>query len=183
MVSVTSMVAARATGTSASKCSIESERAAAGSHVAPERRRPASARASALATRGLEADLGRLALGVTGELEELARREAERAGDQVRGELPDAGVQVAHHRIVVAARVLYRVLDLAEAGLQLREVLRGAELRVRLGEREDVAQRLRERALRLGLGRPPAGRPGTAAGADHGLEGRALVARIALPRL
>src|SRR5207245_1201424 len=85
-----------------------------------------------LAARGLEADLGGLALGFTAELEELARREAERAGDQVRGKLRDARIQVAHHRVVVAARVLHRVLDLAEARLQLREVLRGAQLRVGL---------------------------------------------------
>src|SRR5207245_9152402 len=70
-----------------------------------------------LAARGLEADLGGLALRFTAELEELARREAERAGDQVRGKLRDARVQVAHHRVVVAARVLHRVLDLAEARL------------------------------------------------------------------
>src|SRR5216110_3087976 len=111
MVSVTSMLASRATATSASKRSMASERAAARPPVAASRRRPASA----LAARGLEADLGGLALRFTAQLEELARREAERAGDQVRGKLRDARVQVAHHRVVVAARVLHRVLDLAEA--------------------------------------------------------------------
>src|SRR5213594_2721619 len=152
MVSVTSMVASRATTTEASKRSMESSRAAAGPPVAPQRRKtPASARAKVLAARGLEVDLGGLALRFTGELEELARREAEGAGDQVRGELRDARVQVAHHRVVVAARVLHRVLDQAEARLELREVLRGAELRVGLGEREELPQRLRERPSGLGL--------------------------------
>src|SRR5216110_1452756 len=153
MVSVTAMLASRATTTSASKRSMASERAAARPPGAASRRRPASAPASALATRGLEADLGGLALRFTAQLEELARREAERAGDQVRGKLRDARVQVAHHRVVVAARVLHRVLDLAEARLELREVLRGAQLRVGLGEREDLPQGLRERPLGLGLGR------------------------------
>src|SRR5437762_5934418 len=128
---------------------MESPRAAAGRPVAARRRRPASAPASGLAARGLETDLGGLALRFTGELEELARREAERAGDQVRRELPDARVQVAHHRVVVAARVLHRLLDLAEARLQLREVLRGAQLRVGLGEREDLPQGLDRKSTRL----------------------------------
>src|SRR6059036_4346924 len=183
MVSVTSMVASRATTTSASKRSMASERAAARPPVAASRSRPASTPASGLAARGLEADLGGLALRFTAELEELARREAEGAGDQVRGELRDARVQVAHHRVVVAARVLHRVLDLAEARLELREVLRGAELRVGLGEREDLPQGLRERSLGLGLGRRSLRRHGAVAGADHGLQGGALVAGVSLHRL
>src|SRR2546422_7116707 len=179
MVSVPSMLASRAPAPGAWKRWRGSEREAARPPGAASRRRPASA----LATRGLEADLGGLALRFTAELEELARREAERAGDQVRGKLPDARVQVAHHRVVVAARVLHRVLDLAEARLELREVLRGAQLRVGLGEREDLPQGLRERPLGLGLGRRSLRRHGAAAGADHGLQGGALVAGVSLHRL
>src|SRR2546426_4908605 len=51
------------------------------------RGRARQSRVALLAARGLEADLGGLALSFTGELEELARREAERAGDQGRGGL------------------------------------------------------------------------------------------------
>src|SRR5437899_12137965 len=98
MVSVTSMVASRATTTSASKRSMASERAAARPPGAASRRRPASAPASALATRGLEADLGGLALRFTAQLEELARREAARAGAHGPGILRARRAEGAPHR-------------------------------------------------------------------------------------
>src|SRR6476620_1812321 len=47
-------------------------------------------------------------------LEELARREIEHARDDVAGESCDLGIQVAHHGVVIPARVLDRVFGLAE---------------------------------------------------------------------
>src|SRR5438552_15524172 len=101
MVSVTSMVASRATTTSASKRSMASERAAARPPGAASSSRPASAPASELAARGLEADLGGLALRFTREIEEFGRREAERAGGQVGEGLRDSLVAVTHPRVGV----------------------------------------------------------------------------------
>jgi len=62
------------------------------------------------------------------EAEELAWLEPERSGDQVGGELLDLGVEVADHSVVIAARVLDVVLDLAEVPLQRKEALPGLEI-------------------------------------------------------
>ena len=53
-----------------------------------------------------------LAVGFGG-LEELARREIEHAGENIRGEDLNLGVEVAHDCVVVAARVLDGVFGLA----------------------------------------------------------------------
>src|SRR5262245_52132968 len=103
MTSVTSMPASRLTATWTSTPSIASERAAAGVAIVPTS--ASAATTAALRRAGSEADLRGLALALTRQLEELARREAEGAGDEVRRELRDAGVQIAHDGVVVAARV------------------------------------------------------------------------------
>src|SRR6267378_377273 len=73
---------------------------------------PASCRGRA------EADFGRFALGGRGDLEEFARLESQHVRENIRGELLDFGVQVADHGIVIAPRVLDRVLNLSERSLQ-----------------------------------------------------------------
>src|SRR5580765_3896131 len=178
MTSVTSMLASRPTATWTSRPSIASERAAPG--VATAQTSASAATTDALRRAGSEVDLRGLALALTRQLEELARREAEGARDEIRRELRDARVQVANDRVVVAARVLDRVLDLPEARLELREALRGAELRVRFREREHLAERARELALRLGLRRGTGRAHGLVARLDHGLERAALVAGVSL---
>ena len=114
--------------------------------------------------------------------EELPRPEAERPGDQVRGELRDLGVEVADHGVVVAAGVLDVVLDLGEAPLEREEALGGLEIGIRLGQGEDLPHRLRELPFGLAGGGRAAGARGPVAGLDHGLQRALLVARVALDR-
>ena len=60
-----------------------------------------------------------------------------------------------HDGVVVPPRALHGLLDLRERALQLSEVLRGAKLRISLGEREEAAQRSGQGAFSLrALGRP-----------------------------
>jgi hypothetical protein len=60
-------------------------------------------------------ELHRHRLAIRGsDFEELALLEAEHSGENVRRERLNLRIQVAHHRVVVAARVLDRVFGLAE---------------------------------------------------------------------
>ena len=77
----------------------------------------------------------RLAIFLSVELEVLALGEAEEGRDEVGRHGVDRRVEVAHDGVVVAARVLDRVLDLPERGLELREALVRLEVGVRLGDR------------------------------------------------
>jgi hypothetical protein len=116
------------------------------------------------------------------DLEELAVPESEPSSDHIRRELLNPGVEIAYDRIVVAAGVLQRVLDLRERLLELREVLRCAELGIRFGQGEQPAQRGRQRPFRLtALGRSRTlGRHGPIPCGDHRFEGLLLVAGVAL---
>src|SRR3990170_5133117 len=175
MVSVTSITPSALTCTSTSKLWMTSSLAAAGAAASSRkekrraRRRIRHLRAR-LAGAGFEADLGRFALRGVGQLEELARLEGEKAGDEVRGEHLDLGVEVAHHGVVVAAGVLDGLFNLAERVLELREALDGAQLRVGFGQREELPQRPGQDVLSCGLGRRPLGAHGGAAGLDDVLE-------------
>src|SRR3989442_6859946 len=98
------------------------------------------------------------------ELEVLALGEAEEQRDLVGREAVDGGVEIADDGVVVATRALNRLLDLAERALELAEALVRLQLRVRLGEREELTERagqlvlgLRARLLRLGRDRRAAG--------------------------
>src|SRR2546425_498663 len=73
----------------------------------------------ALLSGGAEADLGHFTLGGHGHFKELARLEVEHPGEDVRGELRDFGVEVAHDGIVIAPRVLECVFELGERALEL----------------------------------------------------------------
>ena len=72
----------------------------------------------------LELHRHRFAVG-GGHFEELPQLEAEHSGQNIGRKGLDLRVQVAHHRVVVAARVLDRVFRLAERALQLGELLGG----------------------------------------------------------
>src|SRR5712692_817169 len=91
----------------------------------------------------------RLAIFLSVELEVLALGEAEEGRDEVGRHGVDRRVEVAHDGVVVAARVLDRVLDLPERGLELREALVRLEVGVRLGQREELAEGAGQRVLRL----------------------------------
>src|SRR5206468_8120248 len=87
-------------------------------------------------------------------LEELPRREAEHPRDEVRREAGDLCVQVAHHRVVVAARFLQGVLEFAERVLQALELSGGLQLRILLRHGKQTLQCPAELVLRLrALGR------------------------------
>src|SRR3989304_6968250 len=122
MVSVTSITPSALTCTSTSKLWMTSSLAAAGAAASSRkekrraRRRIRHLRAR-LAGAGFEADLGRFALRGVGQLEELARLEGEKAGDDVRGEHLDLGVEVAHPSVVVAAGGLGGPFGFAPRGL------------------------------------------------------------------
>src|SRR5947207_1726693 len=117
------------------------------------------------------------------ELEVPPRMELEERRDDVGREGLDRGVQVADHRVVVAARVLDRVLDLAERPLELDEVRVRLEVRIGLGEREELTEGARERVLRLRPCLRRLRRDRCATRAGHGVERRPLVGRVALDRL
>src|SRR6476659_1515851 len=116
-------------------------------------------------------------------LEELACREPERAGDRDAGEGLDRVVVGQHGVVVDLPGDRDPVLGLGKLALQLPEVLVGLQLRVRLGDREQPAERLAQDPLGLGRlgGRTCALRRGARLG-DR-LERAALVRRVALDGL
>src|SRR6266436_7908787 len=99
----------------------------------------------------VEAHLGRFAFGGGGYFEELARLESQHVGKNVGRKLLDLGVEIAHDGIVVAPRVLHRVLALGERSLERSETFDGTELRVGLGKRKEALQRAGEHVFRLSL--------------------------------
>src|SRR5437870_9301609 len=83
------------------------------------------------------------------ELEVLALGEAEERRDLIGREAVDGRVEIADDGVVIAARALNRLLDLAERALELAEALVGLELGIRLGEREELPERAGQRMLSL----------------------------------
>src|SRR4029077_4501480 len=90
--------------------------------------------------RRAEADVRDFAFDRGRDFKEFAGFEIAHAGNHVRRELLDARIEVAHGGVVIAARVLQRVFDLAKRGLKLGKVVSGAKLRVGFREREELAQ-------------------------------------------
>src|SRR2546428_2064017 len=136
----------------------------------------------ALLSGGAEADLGHFTLGGHGHFEEFARLEVEHPGEDVRGELRDFGVEVAHDGVVIAPRVLECVFDLGERALQLREAFHGAKLRGSLGQGKQVLERAGEHAFGLALGSRALRGHGAVARVDDSLESALLVSGVALDR-
>ena len=149
-----------------------------------ERRERALASDAAEATgRALESDLRCLALRLVLDFEELADREAERAGDDEARERLHRVVVREHGVVVDLAADGDLVLRLGELGLELPEVLVGLELGIRLGDREEPAERRAEDPLGLaGLCRGLRVL-GARARLGDGLERAALVCRVALHAL
>src|SRR5437867_2638344 len=84
------------------------------------------------------------------ELEILPLDEAEEQRDLVGWKAVDRRVEIADDGVVVAARALDRLLDLAERGLELTKALVRLEVGIRLSEREELTQGARQLVLRLG---------------------------------
>src|SRR5688572_9794146 len=139
MRSTTLRLPSSCTKTSAANERIASCAPAGAARTSAARRSTAFARTS-----GPEADGRCLALLGAVELEVLALLEPELRRHQVRGKALAAGIEIAHHRVVVAARVLDGVLERGELALERHERLVGLELRVGLGHREQRADGLRE---------------------------------------
>ena len=75
------------------------------------------------------------------DIEEGPLAEAQRGGEQCRGELLDAGVVLLHRVVEEPPRRRDLVLDVGQFGLKLLEVLVGLEVRIGLGQREQLPQR------------------------------------------
>ena len=121
------------------------------------------------------------------QLEELALLDAGGGADQAGGEALAQGVEIAHHGVVVAARVLQVVLDGHQAAVQLQEVGVGLERRVGLDQDEDAAQGRGQAGLLLAAlgqrGRVRGRGHGGGAGGHDGGQGLVLVAGVAAHRL
>src|SRR4030095_12673019 len=96
-----------------------------------------------------EGDAGNLTLFGAVELEVLPLDEAEEQRDLVGRKAVDRRVQIADDGVVVAARALDRLLDLAERALELAKALVRLEVRIRFGEGEELAQRSGQLVLGL----------------------------------
>src|SRR5271155_17005 len=79
-------------------------------------------RRNAVTIAASELDRNRFAVGLGG-LEELPRLKAEHTGKNIRREHLNLGIEIAHHSVVVASRVLDRVFRLNQRSLHLREFL------------------------------------------------------------
>src|SRR6266478_6940976 len=113
------------------------------------------------------------------ELEVLPLGEAEEQRDLVGREAVDRRVEITDDGIEVAARALNRLLDLPERALKLTEVLVRLQLRIRLGEREELAQGAAQLILGLGARLGRRSRHGRAPGADDLIERVPLVRGVA----
>src|SRR6266540_3748864 len=82
------------------------------------------------------------------DVEEILRRKSERAGQQHRGKLLDAGVVFLHRVVEEAARGGDLVLDVGELGLELLEVLARLEIGIGLTQSEQLPQRPTQRVFR-----------------------------------
>src|SRR5262245_45983939 len=130
----------------------------------------ASARASAASRRiesAPESDARDLTIFGAFELEVLPLGEPEELRDLVRRKAVDRGVEVAHDRVVVAARALDRLLQLRERALEVAKALVGLQIGVRLGEREQLSQGTGQLVLGLRASLGGLRRHGRAAGAHH----------------
>ena len=111
----------------------------------------------------LEADGRHLAVGGVLDLEELALREAERAGEQDGREDLNRVVERQHGVVVDLARDRDLVLGVLQLRLEVEEVGARLQVRVRLGDGEEPAERLAQDALGGGRLRPAPARPRRAA--------------------
>ena len=120
-----------------------------------------------------EADRRHLAVAGILDLEELPRPEAEHARDEHRGEGLDR-VVVRQHRVVVDlprdGDLVLRVLQLV---LEVQEVLVRLQLRIRLGNREEPAERLAQQ---------PSAAPASAGFCAFAAAARAAVTASNVPR-
>src|SRR6266852_8481916 len=198
MVSVTSIVPSAITIVSDWKFSMRSSRVLRAEAAGKTKTNRAMARKDRMAMRRTrvipcaapgscrgraEADLGRFPLGGCGDFEEFARLESQHVREDIRGELLDFGVQVADHGVVIASCILHGVLYLSERGLQRREALDGAELRIRLRKRKQALQRAGKHVLCLRLVTRAGRAHGSIARVDHRLQRTFLMSRVALDRL
>ena len=119
-------------------------------------------------------------LSILAGLEELPRREAEEPRDDQRRERLLARVEAQHGRVVVPAGGGDLVLGVRQLLLELHEVLGRAELRIRLRDGEQPAERRPEHVVRLGRRLRAGGAHDRGARPCHLVEDLALVRRVPL---
>src|SRR5262245_44810791 len=117
------------------------------------------------------------------ELEVRPLGEAEELRDLIGGEAVDGRVEIAHDRVVVAARALDRFLDRRQRSLEITEGLIRLEVGIGLGEREELAQGAGQLVLGLGARLGRLRRHRRAARADDLVERAPLVRCVALDGL
>ncbi len=88
--------------------------------------------------RRLELHVGNGAFGGIGDLKELPLLEVEHPRNDVGRERLNFGVEVAHHGVVVTARILQRVFQLGERLLQRLELGVGLQVGIGFGNREQI---------------------------------------------
>ena len=95
----------------------------------------------------LEFDRDGFPVGIRG-LEKLLLGKAKHASQDVGRKRLNLGVEIANDRVVIASRVLDRILGLAESALQLAELLRRFQFRVVFCHREQALQSTRKLIFR-----------------------------------
>src|SRR5712692_561950 len=129
--------------------------------------------------RRTETDLWGFPFRRSGNFKELPFLEAQHIGKNVGRELLDLGVEIAHHRVVIAPRILDGIFNLRKGILQRGEAFDGAELRIGFGEREEAFQRAGEHVFRLCLVGGRGGSHGAVACIDDAFERVLLVRGVA----
>ena len=117
------------------------------------------------------------------QIEKLLRGEAQGLGEQHGREGLACGIVLRRRVVEEAARRRDLVLQVGQLALQLLEVLVGLQVRIGLGQREELPQRALQRALGGGLRGGPLGGYCRVASLDDSLQRALLVCRIALNRL
>src|ERR1700732_21527 len=95
----------------AGKTKTQTRAIAKNERVATQRMRVIPCAAPASCCWRAEADFGCLAFRRGGNFEELALLESQHAGEDIRRELLNLGVQVADHCVVISPRVLFGAFD------------------------------------------------------------------------
>src|SRR5215467_7897103 len=126
-----------------------------------------------------ECDARGLAVFGALELEVLTLHEPEERRDLVRWKAVDRRVEVADDGVVVAARALDGLLELRERALQIAKALIRLQIGIRLGEREELAERAGQLVLGLRARLRRLRGHGRAARADDLVERVALVRGVA----
>src|SRR5580704_14791209 len=114
------------------------------------------------------------------DVEELLCLDVEHPRHDVARKRLNLGIEITHHGVVVASRVLNGVFQPGQRALQRLELLRSLQLRIGFGDRQQPAQGVGQLALGLALFRRSGSGHGGAAELGNVFERALFVRRIAL---